>query len=121
MLPGRHARCDGGLAKEVESEFGLWEEQVPEVARECGRQIGDDGKEVGFEGLDGSFGGIAAVDIRRDELVLCFPFVFDVCFEIFASLVVQDLEVHCEATFGVHDGVVGGKAMCIRSVSKRCT
>ncbi len=99
------------------------EEQVPEVVRECGRQISNDGKEVGFEGLDGSFGGIAARDVRRDELILCFPFVFDVCFEIFAGLVVKDLEVHSEAAFGeaVHDGVVGGKAMCIRSVGKRCT
>ena len=37
VLPGRYARRDGGLAKEVESEFGLREEQVPEVVRECGR------------------------------------------------------------------------------------
>ncbi len=78
---------------------------------------------MGFEGLDGSFGSIAAVDIRRDKLVLCLPFVFDVGFEVFAGLVVEDLEVHCEATFGevVHDGVVGGKAMCISSVGTRCT
>ncbi len=73
--------------------------------------------------MDGLFGSIAAVDSRRDELVLCFPFVFDVCFEVFAGLVVEDLEVHCEAAFGetVHDGVVGGKAMRIRSVGKRYT
>ncbi len=73
--------------------------------------------------MDGSFGSVAAVDIRKDELVLCLPFVFDVGFEVFAGLVVEDLEVHCEATFGeaVHDGVVGGKAMCIRSVGIRCT
>ncbi len=78
---------------------------------------------MGFEGLDGSFGSIAAVDIRKDELVLCLPFVFDVGFEVFAGLVVEDLEVHCEAAFdeAVHDGVVGGKAMCIRSVGIRCT
>ncbi len=65
--------------------------------------------------MDGSFGSIAAVDIGRDELVLCLPFVFDVGFEVFAGLVVEDLEVHCEAAFGeaVHDGVVGSKAMCI--------
>ncbi len=99
------------------------EEQVPEVARECGRQISNDGKEVGFEGLIGLFSGIAGVDVRRDELVLWVPFVFDVGFEIFAGLVVKDLEVHCEAAFGeaVHDGVVGGNAICIRSVGKRCT
>ncbi len=78
---------------------------------------------MGFEGLDGAFGSIAAVDIRRDKMVLCFSFVFDVGFEVFAGLVVEELEVHCEAPFGeaVHDGVVGGKTMCIRSVGKRCT
>ena len=73
--------------------------------------------------MDGSFGSVAVVDIRRDELVLCLPFVFDVGFEVFAGLVVEDLEVHCEATFSeaVHDEVAGGKAMCIRSVGIRCT
>ncbi len=65
------------------------EEQVPEVVRECGRQISNDGKEVGFEGLDGLFGGIAAVDVRRDELVLCVPFVFDVCFESLLALLLR--------------------------------
>ncbi len=58
----------------------MWEEHVPEVARECRRWISNDGKEVGFEGLDGSFGSVAAVDIRREELVLCLPFVFNVGF-----------------------------------------
>ncbi len=68
--------------------------------------------------MDGSFGGVAVVDIWRDELVLCLPFVFDVGFEVRAGLVVEDLEIHCEATFdeAVHDGIVGGKAMCISLV-----
>ncbi len=68
--------------------------------------------------MDGSFGSVVAVDIRKDKLVLCLPFVFDVGFEVCAGLVVKDLEVHCEATFGeaVHDGVVGGKVMCISLV-----
>ncbi len=68
--------------------------------------------------MDGSFGGVAAVDIRRYKLVLFLPFVFGVGFEVFAGLVVKDLEVHCEAMFGeaVHDGVVGSKAVCISSV-----
>ena len=68
--------------------------------------------------MDGSFGGVVAVDIWRDKLILCLPFVFNVGFEIRADLVVKDLEVHCEATFGeaLHDGVVGGKAMCISLV-----
>ncbi len=73
--------------------------------------------------MDGLFDSVAAVDIRMDELVLCLPFVFGVGFEVFAGLIVEDLEVHCETAFGeaVHDGVVGGKAMCIRSGGIRCT
>ncbi len=73
--------------------------------------------------MDGLCGSVVAVDIRMDELVLCLPFVFDVGFEVCAGLVVKDLEVHCEAMFGeaVHDGVVGGKAMCISSVGIRRT
>ncbi len=73
--------------------------------------------------MDGSFGSVAAVDIGRDELVLCLPFVFGVCFEVCAGLVVEDLEVHCEAMFSeaVHGGVVGSKPMCIISVGIRRT
>ncbi len=73
--------------------------------------------------MDGSFGGVAAVDIWRDKLILCLPFVFDVGFEISAVLVVEDLEVHCEAAFGeaLHDGVIGSKAMCISLVGIWCT
>jgi hypothetical protein len=67
------------------------------------------------------FSSVGVVDIRRDELVLCLPFVFDVGFEVWAGLVVEYLEVHCEATFGeaMEDGVVGDKAMCISSVGIR--
>ena len=73
--------------------------------------------------MDGSFGSIAAVDIWRDKLILCVPFVFNVGFEICAGLVVKDLEVHCEAAFNeaLHDGFVVGKAMCISLVGVWCT
>ncbi len=51
-------------------------------------------------------------------MILCVLFVYDIGFEVCAGLVVDDLEVHCEATFGeaLHDGVVGGKAMCISTI-----
>ena len=71
-----------------------------------------------LEGLDGLFSSIVAVDVRRDKLILCIPFVFDVGFEVCTGLIVEDLEVHREAAFGeaLHDGVVGGKTMCISPV-----
>ena len=58
-----------------------------------------------LEGFDGLFGGIAVVNIWRDELILCVSFVFDVGFEVCTGLVVEDLKVHCEAAFGeaLHD------------------
>ncbi len=68
--------------------------------------------------MDGLFGSVAVVDTRKDKLVLCLQFVFYVGFEVCAGLIVEDLEVHREATLGeaVHDGVVGSTAMCISLV-----
>ena len=54
------------MTQEVESDLSLFQEGVPHVLREVGVGAGKDGEEVSFEGADGSFGGVAAVDIRRD-------------------------------------------------------
>jgi hypothetical protein len=56
VLPGRHGRGDGGLTEEIESELSLWKEFVPQVVGEDFAESRQNGKEVGFEGLDGSFG-----------------------------------------------------------------
>ena len=52
-----------GLAEEVEGEFILGEELVPELVGKGGVGTGKDSKEVVFEGVDGLFGGIAAMEI----------------------------------------------------------
>ena len=73
------------------------EELVPE---EVGKGVGyasKDGKEVCFEGADGSFRNVAAVNIRRDELEGAVP-VFNYSTAVFGTgFVVEDLEVNAVA------------------------
>ncbi len=54
---------------------------------------------MGLEGLNGTFSGIAAMDIGRDKLVLRFPCVFNGGFEVGADFIVKDLEVNSVAMF----------------------
>ena len=91
------------------------EELVPE---EVGEGVGDaskNGKEVCFEGEDGSFINVTAVDIWRDKLKGAVP-VFDNGTAVFGTgFVIEDLEVNTVA-FGLeasHDVVVGGEAVAI--------
>ena len=44
VFPGRHVRGKGGLAEEVQGEFGLREELVPEEVVEGIGDAGKDGK-----------------------------------------------------------------------------
>ena len=91
------------------------EELVPE---EVGKGVGDArkyGKEVCFEGADGLFSNVAAVDTRRDDLEGEVP-VFNDGVAVFSTVfVVEDLEVHT-VSFGleaIHDGIVVFETMAI--------
>ena len=53
MFPGRHTQGYGVLTEEVQGEFGLWENLVPEEVREGIGNAEKDGKELGFESADG--------------------------------------------------------------------
>ena len=53
MFPGRHTQVYGVLTEEVQVEFGLWENLVPEEVREGIGDAKKDGKELGFESADG--------------------------------------------------------------------
>ena len=91
------------------------EELVPE---EVGKGVGDsskDGKEVCFEGADGLFRNVAAVDIRRDKLEGAGPVLNDGTAVFGTGLIIEDLEVN-DVAFGLetsHDVVVGGKTVAI--------
>ena len=63
VLPGRHVRDKGGLAEEVQVEFGLREELVLEEVVEIIGDAGEDGKEVIFKSADVTFSDIAVMDI----------------------------------------------------------
>ncbi len=67
----------------------MGKEQVPKVTGEGRRQTGNDGKEVGLEGLNGTLGGIAKMDIWRDKLVTNFPLVHHGGLEFSADFVVE--------------------------------
>ena len=103
------------LAEEIEREFRLREEKVPEIGGKRFVHTSEDCKEVVLEGSDGPLRSIAAVHFWGHQLKLGMPFERDGLFVGSTGLIVEDLEVHCEATFGeaVHDGVAGNKAMCI--------
>ena len=82
-----------GLAEEVEGHLGLDKEETPKVLWKGGVNTGKDGQELGFEGLDGLFGGVATVDIWGNKLepnLLIFP---NNAFGFGAGFVVEDLKV----------------------------
>jgi hypothetical protein len=55
---------------------------------------------VGLEGLNGTLGGIAMMDIWRDKLVTYFPCVLNGGLEFGTDFVAKDLEVNVVATVG---------------------
>ena len=57
-----------GLTEEVEGHIGLDKEEIPNIFWKSGIDAGEYGQEVGFEGLDSSFSGVATVDVRGNEL-----------------------------------------------------
>ena len=65
------------MAEEVDHEFGLHQEFVPQEHQEAGVNTCKDGKEMCFEGADGTLGCIAAVDVRGNQLVGGVPVFFD--------------------------------------------
>ncbi len=69
----------------------MWKEQVPKVTGEGRRQTGNDGKEVGLEGLNCLLGSIATMYVQRDELVLNLPLVHNGGLEFGTDFIVKDL------------------------------
>ena len=72
-VPGGNGRCGwregrrGPRAKVVECELGHGEEQMPEIRGKCIVSGGEDGEEVVFGGLCGTFSREGAVLIRGGE------------------------------------------------------
>ena len=72
--------------------------------------------EVCFEGTDHAFDNVAPVHVRRDSLVLAFPFVGDVGDVCGITFVVKYIQLNCDASRleALHDSVVGWDPMCVR-------
>ena len=97
MLPGRHLRCKGGLEEEVQGEFCLREELVPEEVGEGIGDAGEDGKELSFKSADGTFSDIAAMEIWWEKLEIAIPLINDGAAILSASFIVNDLEINVVA------------------------
>ena len=77
VFPGRDGRCNVGLAKEVQGEFCLGQQAVPQEVGKGIRNSRQNGEELCFERADGTFRDVAAVKIWRDKLNLGSPFLFN--------------------------------------------
>ena len=113
MLLDRHVRGNSGLAEEVQDEFRLQKELVPE---EVGEGIGDSGKDkkdVSFKSTDGTFSDIEEMDISRDKLKIAVTLINDGAAILGASLIVKDLDITAVALGfeAQHDAVVGINVM----------
>ena len=68
---GRELGIEAGTAEKIEGGFRLWQESIPQEKGKigvCGTEACD---EVVFEGADGTFGSVATVHARGDQLVVC--------------------------------------------------
>lgn len=108
---------EGGLAKEIEGEFCLGEQRVPEVIWERSIDASEYAEEVCLERLYGAFGSIGSVDVRGDKLVCCVPVLCDGLAVVLAGLVVEDLVVYCVPLVleACHDAAMGGDAVPVVS------
>lgn len=70
-----------------------------------------------FEGPNSAFGGVAAVGMRRDELIGYIPLCCDGVFVFGAGFVVEDLEIDLVVVvvYASHDVVVRRDAMDVTS------
>ena len=113
VFPGIHVWGKGGLAEEVQGEFGLREELVPEKVGEVIGVAGEHRKEVSFKSVDGAFSYVAAMYIRRYKLESAVSLVNDGAKILGAGLIIEYSEIDAVAFGfeGIHDAVVGSHLM----------
>ena len=120
-LPRGDARVERRLPQQVERDDGLWDQEVPQVARVVRRGAGEYGQEVGLPCTDGSLGGVATVHVGRHELKLGAVLLGDLRLVLLARFVVEDLEIDIVTTLLEfrHDLVVGGETVVVLARLKR--
>ena len=85
------------MSEKIEGNLGLREEFIPEVVGEGFTDAGQNREEVGFEGLDGMFGKVAAMNVWRYELIGSFPILGDGVDVLRAGFVVEHLVIYSVA------------------------
>ena len=64
----RKSWIEAGGREKVEPQGSMRDEAVPEMQGEVGITTAEAGDEVILVGLDGGFGGVGAMQVRRKEL-----------------------------------------------------
>ena len=64
----RKSWIEAGGTEKVESQGSMRDEAVPEMQGGVGVPTTEAGDEVILVGLDGAFGGVCAMQVRRNEL-----------------------------------------------------
>ena len=108
---GREARLATGGAQEIESDVSLRHEEIPFGEWEFGIAGGETRAEMIFPCLNGAFGGVSTVAVRRDALEIDVV-LFEGFLEFIGALVVKDVKFGCEAVvlqFFVKLGPGGGE------------
>jgi len=103
------------LSKEIESEFCLWEQEIPKIRWKRCIDADQDCQEVVLEGANGPLCPIAVMHGKGNKLKGGVPLEGDGFFVGQAGFVIQDLEIDGE-TPGCqtgHDCILGSNSMSI--------
>ena len=93
---------------EIERDFGLLEESIPQVSREAGINPVQDIEKTGFECPDRPFICIAEIGMGRENFLPCLTFFSDGLLVGCTDFIVQNLEIHLMAAAcePLHDGIL---------------
>jgi hypothetical protein len=70
VVRGGELRMQTRGPQEIQCDFRLWQESVPQVHWEGGVNCGDSGHKVFLESPDGAFRGVASMTVRRNQLII---------------------------------------------------
>ena len=88
-------RIGSGVAKKIQGEYCLRQKSVPFTKRKVRIARGKASKKVVFEGLNSSFGCVAPMNVRRDELKINFLFAQSLT-KILRDFVVKNVSVRLD-------------------------
>jgi hypothetical protein len=66
---GGELRMQARCSQEIQCDFRLWQESVPQVHWEGGVNSGESGHKVFLESPDGAFRGVESIKVRWNQLI----------------------------------------------------